>query len=218
MAVDWKKEQEATLARPRRSCGILARMLFQGMDLVHGKALTPAKVKLLEILARIPYQSWEIRQYGRMNSRFASEDTVKEARDVIHWGREAQDNEFWHLRVITERMEKLGIRESAFHRLVTPVAVLTYTLFSRLLARVNIRQAFLLNAEFEDHAEHEYMQYVKDHPELETEKVDSAAVREVGDFATWADVFRRIGLDERDHMNNSLARCGRASEVVPYAS
>lgn len=216
--VDLKKEQESALARPRRSYSLLAKMLFWGMDLVHGKELTLPKVKLLEILARIPYQAWEIRQYGRMNCKFADDNTVREARDVIHWGREAQDNEFWHLRVINERMQKLGIRESAFHRLVTPIAVLKYTIFSRLLALVNIKRAFLMNAEFEDHAEHEYMQFVKDHPELENEKVDSESAKEYGDFASWADVFRRIGLDERDHMNASLRHCGRESEIVPYAS
>ena len=214
--VDLKKEQAATLARPRRSCGILARMLFWGVDVAHGKALTLPKVKLLEILARIPYQAWEIRQYGRMNSRYADDSTVAEAREVIQWGRAAQDNEFWHLRVITERMRKLNVRESAFHRFITPIAVFKYTLFSRLLACVSIRSAFLLNAEFEDHAEHEYMEFVKDHPELENEPVDSEAAKEYGNFASWADVFRRIGLDERDHMNDSLVHCGRAGEVVQY--
>jgi len=216
--VDMKKEQEATLARPRRSCGIFARALFWGMDVAHGKKLTLPKVKLLEILARIPYQAWEIRQYIRMNSKFADDSTVAEARDVIQWGRAAQDNEFWHLRVITERMRKLNMKESAFHRFITPIAVFKYRIFCRLLARFSIQSAFLLNAEFEDHAEHEYMQFVKDHPELENEAVDSEAAREYGEFASWADVFRRIGLDERDHMNDSLVHCGRPNEVVPYAS
>lgn len=216
--VDLKKEQEATLSRPRRKCSWMARALFWGMDLVHGKELTLPKVKLLEILARIPYQAWEIRQYGRMNSKFADDQTVTEARNVIQWGREAQDNEFWHLRVINERMKKLGVRESAFHRFITPLAVFKYTIFSRLLALVSIRSAFLMNAEFEDHAEHEYMQFVKDHAELETERVDSESAKEYGDFASWADVFRRIGLDERDHMNASLRHCGRESEVIPCAS
>jgi ubiquinol oxidase len=217
--VDLRKEQEAALARPRMKYSLMARTLFTMMDLVHGKATTLPKVKLLEVLARIPYQAWEIRQYVRLHSKFASPETVAEARDVIQWGRAAQDNEFWHLRVIAERMQQKGVRESWFH--AYPVrwgAVITYTIFSRLLARFNIRRAFLLNAEFEDHAEHTYMQFVKDHPELDQEKPDSAAVREAGEFATWGDVFRRIGLDERDHMNDSLIHCGRANEVVPYLS
>ncbi len=212
-----KREQEAALARPRLSYGLMARMLFVGMDLIYGKATTLPKVRLLEILARIPYQSWEIRQYVRLNAIYGRDPDVAEARRVMTWGRAAQDNEFWHLRVIDERMKQLGIRESFFRRVVIRrVAVFKYTIFSRLLARFNIRQAFRLNAEFEDHAEHAYMQFVKDHPELETQKVESAAAAEVGTFASWADVFRRIGLDERDHMNESLEHCGRASEKAPY--
>lgn len=214
-----RKEQDAALQRPHMTYSLMAKTLFALMDLFHGKPTTLPKVKLLEILARIPYQSWEIRQYILLNSKFADTEIVQEARDIIQWGRAAQDNEFWHLRVITERMEQKGVRESWFHRF--PVrwgAVITYTFFCRLLAFFNIRRAFLLNAEFEDHAEHTYMQYVKDHPELDEEKVDSGAAREVAEFASWGDVFRRIGLDERDHMNESLVHCGRADQVVRYVS
>jgi len=215
--IDLKKEQEAVLARPRLKYGPVAKFLFWSMDVIHGKETTLPKAKLLEILARIPYQAWEIRQYGRMNSKFADDGTVSEAREVINWGRDAQDNEFWHLRVITERMKDLGVKESFFHKhFIPPVAVLTYTLFSRMLALVNIKAAYQLNAEFEDHAEHTYMQFVKDHPELEDEQVESNAAAEYDDFASWADVFRRIGLHERDHMNHSLVHCGREAEVVPY--
>lgn len=217
--IDLKKEQEATLARPRRDYSLMAKMLFTGMDLIYGKELTLPKVKLLEVLARIPYQAWEIRQYRRMNSLFADAAAVEQAREIMAWGRAAQDNEFWHLRVITERMAELGVRDTALReRLVRPIAAFKYNLFSRLLARFNIRRAFLLNAEFEDHAEHEYMRLVADHPELETMRVQNRAAAEEGEFTSWADVFRRIGLDEREHMNDSLAHCGRASEVVPAAS
>jgi hypothetical protein len=31
--------------------------------------------------------------------------------------------------------------------------------------RKNMRRAFLFNAEFEDHAEHVYAQFIKEHPE-----------------------------------------------------
>ena len=92
-------------------------------------------------------------------------------------------------------------------------------LFSRFLALISIRVAFKLNADFEDHAEHEYMTFVLQHPELEQQPVMSAVVtRYRSDLRTWADVIRFIGLEERDHMNNSLRRCGRESEVVPIPS
>jgi len=217
LTVNLRQEQEATLARPRLAYGLLTRTLFIGMDLLYGRETTLPKMRLLEILARIPYQSWEVRQYIRLHSEYGQASAVAEARKVMLWGRAAQDNEFWHLRVIDERMKQLGIGEGFFRSAVIRwVAVFKYTIFSRLLARFNIRQAFRINAEFEDHAEHVYMLFVKEHPELETQKVEGTAVAEVGEFSCWADVFRRIGLDERDHRNESLIHCGCASDKVPY--
>jgi len=62
----------------------------------------------------------------------------------------------------------------------------------------------LFNAEFEDHAEHVYAQFVEDHPEWESQAVSGDIVPEYIDASNWADVFRRIGLDERDHMHESM--------------
>ena len=217
--IDVIREQEATLARPRRTYGTFARMLFWGMDTFYGKELTLGKVRLLEILARIPYQAWEIRKYREMNHEFENPEAVKKADDLIRWGREAQDNEFWHLQVLTEKIRETGTPLNWFKDTLIPkVAAFKYILFCRALAFFNIQAAFMLNADFEDHAEHEYMHFVKTHPELEQQPVTAEVVTKYGDFKTWADVFRRIALDERDHMNNSLIHAGRAAEVVGYVS
>jgi hypothetical protein len=84
------------------------------------------------------------------------------------------------------------------------------------MAMTNISRAFLFNAEFEDHAEHVYAQFVEEHSEWEQQPVKNEQVKEYGKFLTWADVFRRIGLDERDHMNMSFRFCGKPERVVEY--
>ncbi len=218
--IDLKREQEATLARPKRKSSAFTRLLFWGMDVLHGKELTPQKVRLLELLARIPYQAWEIRQYHIFHRRFQNAGDVQSGEDIIAWGREAQDNEFWHLQTISVKIEQDKVPLLAFRdRFVPLIAAWKYNLMSRLIAFFSIETAFKLNADFEDHAEHEYMQFVKDHPELDQQPVNSDVVNRMGGpYQSWGDVFRRIGLDEREHMNNSLMRCGRADEVVPYAS
>jgi ubiquinol oxidase len=91
-----------------------------------------------------------------------------------------------------------------------------YVLLTRLMALVNIRRAFLFNAEFEDHAEHVYAAFVAEHPEWENQPVENPVVARYGEFTNWADVFRRIGLDERDHMNNSFVFCGMPERAVRY--
>lgn len=217
--IDLKMEQEATLARPPRPYGFIARLLFWGMDVFYGKEMTLGKMRMLEVLARIPYQAWEIRQYHKLNRKFSDPAYVERSEDLIRWGREAQDSEFWHLEVINEKMKRDGVRPKWFKdRIAPPVAALKYNVFSRILAFLSLGAALKLNADLEDHAEHEYMKYVREHPELDEQPVEEEVVKEFGDFRTWGDVFRRLGLDERDHMNNSLMRCGRESEVVPYAS
>lgn len=212
---DLAREQAATLARPPRKYGWPARMLFAGMDLLYGREMSLKKMRILEILARIPYQAWEIHHYRRLNRAYADAGAVARAEAVIRWGREAQDNEFWHLQVVLEKIRRDQVRISWLQAVLMPyVAALKYNLVSRLLAFFSIRTAFELNADFEDHAEHEYMRFVQDHPELEQQPVTEGIA---GEFKTWADVFRRIGLDEREHMNNSLVHAGRPGETVPYA-
>ncbi|HTQ92748.1 MAG TPA: hypothetical protein VMK84_24960, partial [Streptosporangiaceae bacterium] len=51
--------QQQTLATPRRRAGIPARLLFTTMDLLYGRQRTLSKFKMLELIARVPYQSWE---------------------------------------------------------------------------------------------------------------------------------------------------------------
>jgi len=215
--VDLKKEQAATLARPHYPYSFAARFLFFAMDLVTGKEGSLSKARLLEILASIPYREWEFRQYKRMTRGYRDPKLVEQAEKIVDWGREAQDNEYWHLLVINDKMKADGIKAPWY--LSPPVnflIVLSYVVFARLLAFFSIRRAFLFNAEFEDHAERVYAQFVADHPELEEQPADSLLVKDCEGLASWADVFRRISLDERDHRNNSFIFYGTPEHVIEY--
>jgi ubiquinol oxidase len=70
--------------------------------------------------------------------------------------------------------------------------------------------SYLLNAYFEDHAEHEYMEYVAENPQLEAEPFESMFAEDYGQFPSLADMFRQIGYDERVHKAESLARLDTA--------
>ena len=215
--IDLKKEQKASLYRQRYKYSFAAQLFFFMMDIVTGKKVTLAKAKLIETLASIPYRAWEIRQYKRMTREYKDESFVQNARKIMIWGREAQDNEYWHLLVINEKMKEFNVQDPWYLTPIVPfLMVSTYTLISQTLAIFNISRAFLFNAEFEDHAEHVYAKFVEDHPEWDTQPVNSDLVKEYGDFQTWGDVYRRIGLDERDHMNKSFVFCGKPEAVVKY--
>lgn len=215
--VNLKAEQQSTLNRARYRYSFAARFFFFAMDLVTGKRITLAKAKLLETLASIPYREWEIRQYIRITRSFRNTAKVQWAESVIEWGRHAQDNEFDHLQVIHEKMKEDGLKDSWYlHPFITFFIVLTYVIISKTVACLHIKRAFLFNAEFEDHAEHVYAQMVTEHPEWEEQKVTNPLVKAYADVDNWADVFRRIGLDERDHMNSSFIYCGMPEHVVKY--
>ncbi len=217
MNIDLRKEQLSTLARPKLNYGFTSKLFFWGMDLVAGKENDLSKAKLLEILACIPYREWQIRQYAQLTFRYFNRDKINWARDIIEWGRDAQDNEYMHLLVIQEKMREGGLKDKWY--LATPVVfviVAFYLLLSRILAWVNIKGAFKFNAEFEDHAEHIYAKLVEDHPDLENQIVTNPIAKEYADVETWADIFRRIGLDERDHRNHSFYFAGVPERMEKY--
>ena len=216
--IDLRNEQQATISRPRYPYSSVTRALVRGMDVFAGEETTLAKAKIVETLAPVPYRAWESREYARLTHHVGDDAFVHESEAVLLWGREAQDREYQHLRAIHAKLREDGI--DLPRRLEPPMPGLmagSWALASRVLSAASMRRALLLNAEAEDHAEHYYAELVQLHPEWEEQPVTSAAVREWGDFSSWADVFRRVGLDERDHMNASFAFAGMPEQVVRYA-
>jgi demethoxyubiquinone hydroxylase (CLK1/Coq7/Cat5 family) len=215
--IDLKKEQIASANRPRYKYSIAARILFLAMDIVTGRKSTLSKAKLLETLACIPYREWEIRQYIRMTRRYRNQEFVNWADAILKWGRAAQDNEYMHLLVMNEKMKEDGIKDAWYLFPFIPYfMVLSYIPLSRMLALFSIRRAFLFMAEFEDHAEHVYAQFVSENPEWDEQPVKNELVKTYADVDTWGDVFRRVGLDERDHRNNCFAACGKPEYIFKY--
>lgn len=66
-----------------------------------------------------------------------------------------------------------------------------------------------LNADFEDHAEHEDAALVEEHPAWDQEPFESAFADDYAQLDTIADLFRQIGYDERVHKQESLAAMDR---------
>ncbi|HTL69949.1 MAG TPA: alternative oxidase, partial [Candidatus Eisenbacteria bacterium] len=204
---DLKTAQEHTLRAPRRRYGLLARILFGGMDLFYGRKRTFSKFKVLELIARVPYQSWEHVAYIAMTHTYARPDFARRIFDFVKESRQQQDNEQWHLLILEELTQKKGCREGFFkYRILPQFAAFFYYHVSWLLYVMKPAWSYALNADFEDHAEHEYMEFVRENSAFEAEPYDSVFEQDYVDVATLADLFRRIGLDERIHKEESLAR------------
>jgi len=202
-----KREQERTLSTPRLRYSLLARVLFVGMDILYGRRCTLSKFKVLELIARVPYQAWEQVAYVAMTHTSSDPDFARRVFDRIRESRQQQDNEQWHLLILAELIVLRGLREGFVRFWLIPqfIAFIYYQIVW-LLYVVSPSWGYRLNAEFEDHAEHEYMEFVREHPELEQESWVSVLSADYGVFKSLADLFRQIGYDERMHKEESLAR------------
>jgi hypothetical protein len=202
---DLVAAQRETLAAPRRKYSVAARLLFSGMDLIYGQRRTLSKFKVLELIARVPYQTWEQVAYVAVTHTYRRTELARRIHDRILDVRGQQDNELFHLLILEELIAGSDSRESGLKHFWLPQAVaFGYYHWSWLLYIVRPDWSYRLNADFEDHAEHEYMQLVAEHPEWEAEPFESAFCGDYGQFASLADVFRQVGHDERFHKQESV--------------
>lgn len=199
----WR-EQQATLAAARRRYSLAARFLFLTMDLLYGRRRTLAKFRVLEVVARLPYQAWETASYRQLNKVHDSPARLATLWDRIRGFRAQQDNEQWHLMLLDELAEQEGLRLNRlkFHWLPRLICF-GWWHFCWALYAVRPTWSHRLNADFEDHAEHEYALYVQENPHLEIAPWQPAVCREYGEFASQADLLRQVCLDERAHKAES---------------
>ena len=203
-------EQDQTLRSPRLRYGVLAQLLFFTMDLFYGRRRTLSKFKVLEVVARVPYQAWEHVAYVAMTHKYGRPDFARRVFEFVNESRHQQDNEQWHLLILEEMVHAQEIREGFVRfRILPQLLAFFYYHVSWVLYVLNPRWSYQLNAHFEDHAEHEYMEYVRENPELEETPFESAFEADYGSYESQADLFRRIGLDERIHKLESLERMER---------
>lgn len=205
-SADLAEEQAATLSTERMKVGPGAKLLFTTMDLLYGRAGSLAKFRVLEVVARVPYIAWEQVSYVAITHTHSAPGFARDIHREISSVRGQQDNELFHLLILEELLQRRGERQGFWRSRVAPqVLAWIYYHISWLLFALRPQWSYQLNAQFEDHAEHEYMTYVTEHPELESEAWVSEFRGDYGDFASVADLLRQIGLDERHHKNESLA-------------
>ena len=210
-AEQLRVEQDKTLAAPPIKYGLLAKILFVVMDLFYGRKRSWSKFKVLEIIARVPYQAWEHVAYIAITHSYEDRDFARRIFDRVQEARHQQDNEQWHLLLLEERIHRQQIPEMFFlHRIVPQVIAFFYYQISWLLYVIKSSWSYRLNVEFQDHPEREYMLFAREHPELEAEPFESDFKKDYGDLSMMADVIRQIGYDERMHKEESMMKMGMA--------
>jgi hypothetical protein len=202
-----RAEWEVTLAQPRRRYSKAARALFLLLDVVYGRPRTLSKFKVLEVIARVPYQAWEHVAYVAVTHRYSRPTFARRIFERVAESRDQQDNEQWHLLILEDLVERSGKRENFLrYRLFPQLIAMAYYYLSWFLYVLQPAWSYRLNADFEDHAEHEYAEFVQENPAFDDTPYDGPFVEEYGAYATLGDLFRQIGHDERVHKQESVAR------------
>jgi ubiquinol oxidase len=195
-----------TLETPRRRYGLGGKSLFALLNAVYGKKRTLSKFKIIELVARVPYQAWEQVAYIAITHTHETPALARRVFDRVTESRAQEDNEQWHLLILEEMITERGIKEGRIKfALIPQVLAFVYYQLSLLLYVLHPAWSYRLNADFEDHAEHEYAHLVEEHPEWESVPFLSAFAADYASLDSVADLFRQIGYDERMHKEESIA-------------
>ena len=196
--------QQESLQSPHRRYTLSARLLFMLMDSLYGEERSLEKFRVLELVARVPYQAWENVAYVAVTHTASHPQFARRIFDRVRANRFEQDNEQWHL-LILEELTQGTSRSFVRSRVIPQVLAFAYYQLSWILFAIRPQWSYRLNADFEDHAEHEYALLVDEHPEWEWVPYEGEFSEEFGRYDCLADVFRQIGYDERLHKLESEA-------------
>jgi hypothetical protein len=197
------EEQRASGASPRRRYSRSARALFRTMDALYGEPRTLEKFRVLELVARVPYQAWENVAYVAVTHTARQPSFARRVFDRVRTARWEQDNEQWHLLILEELTRDARRRGFVRSRVVPQLLAFAYYQLSWFMFVVRPAWSYRLNADFEDHAEHEYALLVDEHPEWEALRYEGDFAGDFGEYDSLADLFRQIGYDERLHKQES---------------
>ena len=195
---DLVAAQSVTLASANRHHSFAAKILFRIMDALYGRDRSLEKFRVLELVARVPYQAWENVAYVAVTHTASKPGFARQVFDRVRTARWEQDNEQWHLLIMEELTagQRRGLLRS---RVIPQILAFGYYQLSWILYVVRPTWSYRLNADFEDHAEHEYALLVREHPEWESMRYEGEFTEDFGAYDSLADLIRQIGYDERLH-------------------
>lgn len=176
----------------KRKYGIPAGFLFFLLMLVYGRGASLSKLKALETITHVLYQTWEQVAMAAMTHTYIWPDFARRVFKLVNESKARQESERQHLLILEEMLQKSRIQQNIFlHDLISQILASFYHYWSWVVCILKPVWAYRLMIDLEDCAEHAYLEFVRDHPQLEQHAVD---------------LLRKIALDERLHKEESLAR------------
>lgn len=185
---------------------ILGALLVGAGNIVYGFQPSYLKFRAVEVIARVPYHSWESAAYTLLTRFYSNEKKALDLSKITQFSRLAQDNETMHVVVISQfaqKEQKAGILRYTF---IPLCFALFYFWAAYWLYLVSPRRALELNYLFEEHAFKQYDQFIKNNEEVLKKKPA------MSDFLEWYgrhprnqyEFFLSVRNDEIVHRNRSI--------------
>ena len=192
--------------RPGFIARLLGGLLVISGGLIYGTRPSYAKFKAIEVIARIPYQSWEMAAYTLLTAFYTNERKAIELAKTSTFSRMAQDNETMHVVVISHIVSRLNCQDFLRHTVIPFFFSFFYFWTIYFLYLFSRRAAFELNYLFESHAYTQYGEFL----EREGERLKQCPV--TSDFLAFYgrdvrneyELFELIRNDELIHRNRSI--------------
>lgn len=185
---------------------LMATLLITAGNFLYGKNPSYGKFKALEVIARIPYQSWEVAIYMLLTLGYADEKRAIKLSETSRFSRTAQDNETMHV-VALSQLAKIHQEDSLIrHTFIPLVFSFGYFVADFLLYLFKPRFAFQLNALFESHALSQYQAFLEREGErLRHTPLQLDFLHFYGRYVkTEYEFFLSVRNDELIHRNQSL--------------
>lgn len=192
-----------TSVLPRLLGGILIGL----GNFVYGRRPSYLKFRAVEVIARVPYHSWETAAYTLLTLFYRNEERALRLTETARFGRFAQDNETMHVVVISALAAKNGARGGMRYALFPVLFAWFYFWASYVLYLLRPKWSFELNYLFENHAYQQYSKFIEKNADvLRTRPMDSEFLRRYGrNPRSELEFFERVRNDELIHRNQSLS-------------
>lgn len=192
--------------RPGLAARLLGSLFIGFGNFVYGRRPSYQKFKAIEVVARIPYQSWEVASYTLLTWFYSNEQRAIQLAKTSAFSRMAQDNETLHVVVMSQIVKRLR-SESFFRHTVIPVLFATFYAFAVFFLYLVSRKAALeLNFLFESHAFAQYDEFLETHAErlritpFASDFLDFYGRHVKSEY----ELFETIRNDELVHRNRSI--------------
>jgi hypothetical protein len=190
--------------------GLLPRALggflvFCG-NLVYGNNPSYLKFRAVEVIARVPYHSWNAVAFTLFTLFYSNEKRALRLTRVSRFARFSSDNETMHVVVISGLARKEQRAGVIRHTIIPMLFSFFYFWVSYLLYMINPRWSLETNYLFESHAFEQYDLFIKLYEtELRTKPIES-------EFLAWYgrhprsqyEFFMSVRNDEIVHRNQSI--------------